>query len=127
MTQSDPVWIQLIVALAKPLLLSADRPDSVWTRAFNPHGSLTPSLLFRAEGSVIADNSAEFTFGNRKINLKSLGDSFVISFHGVPPTADEFLGADTLSVPFSGAVQATEHFQEQVTITLGSGGFGPPR
>ncbi len=88
-------------------------------------GSLTPSMMFRAEGSIAAESATDFNIGDQKVNLKALGESFVVSLSGIAPSEAEFNGS-AISVPFSGVIRATEKFADQVVITPGSGGFGPP-
>ncbi|MBI4902733.1 MAG: hypothetical protein HY820_03810 [Acidobacteria bacterium] len=90
-------------------------------------GALTPSLMFRAEGSATVDTASEFSFGDRKLSLRSLGDSFVITMFGVAPAADEFFGSEGISVPYSASIRAADRFQDQVVITTGSGSIGPPK
>jgi len=73
-------------------------------------GNLTPSLMFRAAGSVVFESAPDFTLGDRVINLKTIGDSLSVSLGGVAPSALEFAGASSLSVPFSGTIVAAERF-----------------
>jgi hypothetical protein len=75
-------------------------------------GNLTPSMMFRAEGSAVLESASDFTVGDRVINLKSFGDSLTISLGGVPPSALEFASASSISVPFSGTIVAAERFHE---------------
>lgn len=75
-------------------------------------GSLTPSIMFRAEGSAVVESSSDLSIGGRVVNLKSIGDALTISLGGVPPSAVEFAGAAALSIPFSGSIVAAGRFRE---------------
>ncbi len=96
------------------------RPDSLSEgqlvgvlRTRGIQGNLTPSMMFRAEGSVSFESAADFIFEGRTTNLKSIvGDSLTVSLGGVPPSAADFAGARSLSVPFSGTIVAAKKFRD---------------
>jgi hypothetical protein len=64
-------------------------------------GNLSPSLHFRAVGSMTLETSSNFTVNGRTINLGPLGDAVTSTMSGVAPSAAEFASASTLSHPLS--------------------------
>ena len=93
------------------------RPDSfsegeliATLRTRGIQGALTPAAGFRGEGSVVLEDSAEFTFAGRTISLTTIGKAATVTLAGTAPSAAEFAGA--ISVPFSGTIRSTKKFRD---------------
>jgi hypothetical protein len=75
-------------------------------------GNLSPSGPFRAEGSAVLESAGELTIAGRTVNLRALGEAITVTMSGVAPSAVEFAGASTLSVPVSATIFAAEKFRD---------------
>jgi hypothetical protein len=114
---SEPPLIRLYYSgtpnrdLARPETFSQGQVVAV-LRTRGIQGDLAPSLHFRAAGTMTLDSSSDFTVNGRTVNLRSLGDAVTATLSGVAPSAIDFAGASSLSVPLSSTMVAAGRLRE---------------